>query len=167
MDLDWLAAAADDLLDRAAAALTPAGGADPRTAPPEHRYVTTGPIAWDCPAGQLTVHVDAAQLIANPGSPPCGGRPEATFTVTLLRCAAMANLDGTSFPPAATLDTEGRGRLVDGWALLAGLTGDWTAGQLLPSLPHLDCTTVTWGPMQAVGPAGGLAGWSLTLTVRP
>lgn len=153
---DLLARLLGAALDAATAALEQPAT---ETGPPARRYVSHGPPAPDCE--QLAVHALPARLLTAPG-PGCVLIPVVPFAVVLYRCVtAVADGPEPAPPPAATLDEEARSLAVDGWALLRGILAARRDGVFSP-----DKGSVTVGPLEAVRPDGGLAGWRLNVEVQ-
>lgn len=138
---------------------------------PDRQYVSPGAPAADCE--QLTVHLNAVRNLmpANRSGSGLGAVqgcqviPVAVYIVTLYRCVAVVDGDG---PPSATaLNANGEQLAQDGWELWAGFTALWSASELLPSVPELDCQAITWQPgIQTLTPQGGLAGITMTIEIQ-
>lgn len=165
MDPALLRSLADDLLDAAVFALTPSGDPyvdDPRTAPPAAQYVAHGlNFAWDCEL--LAASVVGVRLERQAGR-GCATIPVATLALTLLRCYPKAGDGGDAIPSSDEIDTAAKVLTVDAAALAGGLVDAWSDGSLFTAVP---CSAVTIIPgVEPLGPAGGYAGWRVTLEVR-
>lgn len=127
--------------------------------PPARRYVSHGAPAADCE--QLAVYALPIRLLPGPG-PGCALIPVVPFAVVLHRCvSAVADGPQPGPPPAQTLDEEARELAVDGWALWRGILAARRAGEFTP-----DAGSVSVGPLEALPPNGGIAGWRLNVEVQ-
>ena len=134
---------------------------------PDRQYAASaavGSIAWDC--AQLVVGVGRIF----PGIPGaeftgqdlagCRGPRVQSMAVVLLRCVPVPDEEGEP-PTSAELDTSAAELLADADLLHDGL------------IDHLLANGAAWndvrawrvGALDAVGPEGGLAGWSLVVEV--
>lgn len=158
---------ATDLLNAAASALTPDGGDpdDPRTAPPDRQYVAHGlNFAWDC---ELLASSLVRVTLERQAGRGCAVIPVVSLAVTLLRCYPKAGDLGDEIPAASEIDQAAQVLAIDATALAGGLNDAWGSGDLFPSVPSIGCAQVTLFPgVEPLGPAGGLAGWRVTLDVR-
>lgn len=166
---DLLADLATDLLAAAVESLTPDpdDAQDPRADPPARRLIAHNPgtFAWDCElvAVSLTGLVLETPRPAGVGS-RCSVIPAAALVVTLLRCYPTVQGD-LGIPDAEAITAASEQLAIDGAALAGGLMAMWAAGTLFP-LAAIGCGKVTLGPLDPIGPSGGLAGWRFTVTVR-
>lgn len=130
---------------------------------PERQLVSHGEPAADC----AEVAVNLVRLHAKPNNSRDGGNCsvvlEATYAVTLWQCvtAVADNLDDPT-PEADVLTEEALGLLVDGWALLKGMTRMWVQGSLPGGVP---CNQVQWGDLEVKQPGGALAGWRFQVQI--
>lgn len=150
------------------------------TSPPTVQYVSAGkPSADGC--DQLVVWLDAFKMVrprntAGKGGgvfaedrqslAPQGGLPAVDFQIQLIRCGApgvSGELEPVN-PTAAALDAFATTQLTDGWALYRGLLAAWSAGTLFGGLEHVPAAVVI-GQGSPYGSEGGLAGWTVPLTV--
>lgn len=165
MDPALLRSLTDDLLDAAVFVLTPSGDPyvdDQRTAPPAMQYVAHGlNFAWDCELVAASIVAVRMERQAGHG---CAVIPVATLAVTLLRCYPKAGDGGDNVPSSDEINAAARVLAVDAGALAGGLVDAWADGSLFAAVP---CSAVTIIPgIEPLGPAGGLAGWRVTLEVR-
>lgn len=135
---------------------------------PERYFVSPGLPAWDC-CEQLAVH---AAPMAEADTTPSGldaGRRSArfarinhpSFVATITRCVPTGELTagGTvKLPESVDLTMAARQINADGWALWNGLFNRVYAGRLLTL-----CDEVFWDAIIPVVPAGGCAGWTVTM----
>lgn len=162
----------NDLLAAAVEVLTPDpdDGDDPRTPPPDRRYLAHGPdaFAWDCEL--LAVHLLGIRLESDDPagvSRACVAMPVIDLAVTLLRCYPKAGDAGGIIPSAEDITAAAEVLAVDAAALAGGVADMWADGTLFPTA-GVGCGKVTLSPgVTALGPEGGYAGWRLTLAVRP
>ena len=160
--LQTLPAVAEKILSLFTAELTAQG-----VTVPSRRYVTPGGlIPWD--TDQLTVSL----MSVDQGQPGIGDTttmiPQAvvfyaSYSVNLIRAIPVVNTEGfagTQLPTAAELDESGQQLQTDAGALL-----------LAAAAIHIGYTLTdpgqgfVIGPLQPVGPEGGLAGSRLMLTI--
>jgi hypothetical protein len=150
------------------------------TSPPTIQYVSAGkPAATGC--DQLVVWVDAFKLVRpRPASSrgggafaeernslfPQGSLPALDMQVQLIRCGApgvTGELDPAN-PSATDLDAFATAQLTDGWALYHGLFNAAVAQTLFAGLEHVPAAVVI-GQGVPYGTEGGLAGWTVPVTV--
>jgi len=149
--VDTLYTTATDLL---AAAVTALACEDRRV--PDLTFVSWAPPVWDCEL--LAVHLDGASFDEVRGV-RCAAVPSARFGLTLLRCwPVIEQVDGDIIEAAAAH------LLADTWALVRHFAAGWSNGTLVTTA---SCDGVRLGQVSMLGPAGGLAGVSLTVTVAP
>lgn len=126
---------------------------------PDRRYVHVGQVAWDCP-DQLTV---SPGTLTHVQSNQCSALRTYPLVVTFLKCVPTANDKGK--PPSDTeLDASALEIMTAGQKLWRGLVDHVIAGTLVSGI---GCDAVTLGALQPLGPSGGAAGWSFTITLTP
>lgn len=158
-DPDYLYQAADRILSVIETAFEAAN-----VALPPRRYIAGGDVAWDCPEGQLVIHMPriytGLPVAADLREVRCGTTRSAAVTVWLLRC--VPTLEDDADPPAAeALDDSGRELLIDALLLSDTMIRAHSRGELVD-----DDTQVALGDLQAVGPQGGLGGWRQDLRIQ-
>ena len=126
---------------------------------PARRFVSTGALAWDCPLLAVTTPTITR---GRPGRDSANvNRESDTFVVTyevlLLRYVPIPDDDGNP-PHVDALLASADELLRDGWLLTVGIAG------ALRTIEQ-SCTALAQTSTTAVGPEGGLAGWSSSLQV--
>lgn len=141
--------------------------ANPAVSLPDRQYVTTGGVAWDIGTGcdeQLVVTI--TRIFGGlPGveqgfGSRCDVPNTAEFHAQLVRCVPPMGSDGSA-PSSAALDASGERLAVDGWLLAHAVPRFFKCGALLSR-----CDSLVNGPVVAVGPQGGVAGWDLTVVAQ-
>lgn len=134
---------------------------------PTRRYLAPGPMtAWDDEhaAVYLTSTLPGSSDRANtPGGHPARGAgaqstPRGAYEARVVRCIPTLDDDGAA-PPADAITSSARELLRDVGLLLDAVyrfAGEAPLGSV-----------ATPGQAQPLGPDGGLAGWSVTVTVGP
>ena len=160
---DDLFALAEEYLDLCVVALEAAQGAPPR------RYVSPGPPAWDCEL--VAVHVGGpvvAPTSSGPGALAEGHRLQATGQVniidlvaTILRCVPVMKADGSA-PVASSVTDASRVTLSDLWTIWNHIAHGRREGTLFDG----KCRDVTMDPAVTLAPAGGFAGWQVSVRVQ-
>lgn len=133
---------------------------------PEHRFVSHNAPAWDC-CDLLTVHLDegkATSRWARPNRRPlqCATRWAIDVVVTILRC--VPTFDGNSPPTFAALRESALSLAADGWAIYNCFGCRALDGTLLAGC---SCDLVILTSLKPIGPQGGCAGYTFTVTVEP
>lgn len=135
--------------------------ADPTFVMPTRQYITGGDVAFDC--DQIVV----AGVRIFPGAPgaPAAGRTQAFSVwsleaqVIVVRCAPMS--ESGQPPLASQLTAYGDIVMADGGALIRAALAGWEDHTLIPG-----CSHVQIGPLNWVGPEGGVGGASLTIQAQ-
>jgi hypothetical protein len=158
---DWPARLALDLLNAAEDCYDRPGSP---TCPPRRGVIFGTLPALDCPMLAVTlVSVEARAGVGTPSN-RCTAVPRARLAVWVARC--YPTMDDSGNPPSITAEEQASCLLdADLGVLWDGLIGRWATGDLFPSFPGLACEAVTFGVSAAQGPSGGLASWSLPVTV--
>lgn len=135
---------------------------------PDRQYLAPGSlIVWD--GEQLTVCLmsidqgDPGMTIASTFIPPTAAHYQAAFSVNLVRKVAVINTEGfagVEIPTAAQLDVDGGALVADAAALILAGQAIHEAGTLTDG--GQGCVI---GPLAPLGPAGGLAGSRLLITL--
>lgn len=147
---DTLADLADTLLTAAAAGLDTTRTGHPNFT---RQFRSHNAPAWEiCAEAQLTVHTASLRHRQPVTKAPCQVVPEIELHVQFVRCLT-SDVEG---PPAATLDTEAEGLLVDLWALLNYLYQNPVVG---------DCEFITYGQVIPLGPSGGVGGYDVAVVL--
>lgn len=128
---------------------------------PARSYVSHGEPSWDC-GDQLTVHLDGLPIEQ---VTKCSTRNRFPFVITLLRCVTSLGPDA-EIPTDEVLDEEALGLLADAWVLRNGIAVGRANGLLFGTVDS-GCDTVSLGDITTLGPEGGLAGWSIAVTLTP
>lgn len=143
----------DDLLDVVVSALP---------APPARRFVAHGDFAHDC----AQVAVRLADYLLEPQTDTgagCAVIPVVTFeTQLLLDCWPTATQEQPT-PPADKISEASRRAADAGEAMLNGVHDARTSETLFTGRC---CDDVDISSLAAIGPEGGLIGWTLTVAVR-
>lgn len=150
--------AADELLQFAVDVL-----ADNGRAAPDRQYVAEGGVAFDCE--QLVVQV-ARVFLGAPGEQVtdpvnCSATLVADLTVWLIKCAAPMGDNGEP-PSDEEIEAVSQVLLTDGLVLTEGLIRGLQGHQVFTSL---ESPAVAIGELAPQGPEGGMAGWTLTVSV--
>lgn len=135
---------------------------------PERRFVSPGLPVWDC-CEQLAVHAAPMNEADTTPSGLDAGRRSArfarinhpSFIATITRCvptAEMSSSGSVKLPGTVDLTMAARQINADGWALWNRLFNAVYAGRLLTL-----CDEVFWDAIIPVVPAGGCAGWTVTM----
>jgi hypothetical protein len=149
-----IAKAVFDRLDEAFAA---------SASPPERRYVHVGALPEDF-SEQLVVVVESVSF----GLPSSPGQLSdfqvgASVTVNLAAIVLrdVPTIDEAGTPPIPEdMSAVSAALLADGWLMLSTVLDGYVAGALVPS-----CSDLTIGPMLAIGPEGGTAGFRIPISV--
>lgn len=158
MDLDLAATLESDLLAASIDALTPLDGSDPRVGAPSLTFVGHTTPAADCDL--LSVHSNGWTFETGES---CLVIPTLELVVTLWRC--WPSVDGNGNPPSGPVITAAALDLaVDGQALVRELGRARLNGTLFPTA-NMGCTNVSFVDVTPLAPAGGLAGWTVTILV--
>jgi hypothetical protein len=135
---------------------------------PERRFVSPGLPVWDC-CEQLAVHASPmSEADTTPSGLDAGRRSarqarinHASFIATITRCVPTGELTTAGeivVPEAVDLSLAARQINNDGWALWNRLFNAVYAGRLLTL-----CDEVFWDGIIPVVPAGGCAGWTVSM----
>ena len=135
---------------------------------PERQFVSPGLPVWDC-CEQLAVHATPmTEADTTPGGLDAGRRSarqarinHASYVATITRCVPTGELSaGGTYTAPDTVDLTLAARQInaDGWALWNRLFNAVYAGRLLTL-----CDEVFWDAIIPVVPAGGCAGWTVTM----
>lgn len=126
---------------------------------PRRAMVTHGAPVWD--DEQLSVAILGTGVAYQSR---CAVVLSASLMVWVVRCHPTVRDDGT---PPAEEDIENAALTLadDAWLLAGGLAEAAYDGSLFPSFDGVRCEQVRLGPGRAEPPSGGLAGWSLPITV--
>lgn len=130
---------------------------------PDRVLVSHGEPPGDCE--ELTVHLVRVRPRATDGiGSECSVVLVATYAVSLWRCVTAVAMEDRDdpIPEADVLSAENLALLVDGWALLKGMTRKWVEHSLPGGVP---CNQVTWGTLEPKPPQGGLAGWRFEVAI--
>ena len=157
-------ASSGPIFDAATAVFAALDAAFARTAnPPARRYLHVGALPEDF-SEQVVVVVESVSfgLPSVPGVAPdfqAGAAMTANLAAVVLRDVPTMDESGT--PPIVEDMTDVAGQLMaDGWLMLSTLLDAHAAGVLVAS-----CSDVAFGPMLAVGPEGGTAGFRIPIYV--
>lgn len=139
-----------------------AAAVDAITDPPARQYIAHGQtFAHDC---DLLASRLAGFEFQRTDSRGCVLIPVAVLEVTLMRCWPKAGDNGQAIPTADAITAAATALALDGESLMNGIADRVEDGSLFADRC---CADVEFTPgLQAVDPSGGLAGWTLTLTVR-
>lgn len=128
-------------------------GLDSLSGAPSRAFVSPGRPAADCE--QLTVH--AQRVAGTPADQKDARQNSVTFVVTLYRCVPKPDASMKAPRPEA-LEASAAQLNADGWALWNHIFEKIRAGDLFAK-----CPPIIWDGMDALEPAGGAAGWRLTI----
>jgi hypothetical protein len=164
---------AEAVLDAAVAAIDSVADSDPTLeGAPERQFVSPGiPVAdfvgRDCCSQIAVWATPSVEADTTPGGLNTGRRSslgwinQAGISVAVSRCIPTGESSSVGIfnpPSAASLTESSRQHNADGWALWNGMHHAAAAGRILEI-----CDGVTVEGITAAIPAGGCAGWLLTL----
>ncbi len=129
---------------------------------PDRQFVAAGLPVWDC-CEQLVVHVvGIGEADTSPGGLPAGKRyvygriNHVLLNATITRCVTVDASGGPA--PVAALAADGIQHNADGWALWNHLFNLQSSGLFLTL-----CDEVFFEGITAAAPAGGCAGWVVSV----
>lgn len=130
---------------------------------PPRRFVTFGEIGLDCNLLAVGWQNAYAGIAGQPDQQPEGlgfVQRAATFDLRRLRCVSSLDERGTPPSPDA-LNAEAEELLTDLWTIYQGFVERKSDRTFLTS-----CDGFSLGNAIAVGPQGGVGGWSLPMDVQ-
>lgn len=149
----------DELLEAAALALA---GTDEGT--PELVYSTASRPAYDCCPALIVYVAQIAEAAVSPGFPEASakrtviaGLINATYLITVLRCAANPGANG-SMPSVDSMIDVAHQTQQDVFALWNGLRNAVRDGDIFER-----CIGVVFDPARPVTEQGGCVGWEITV----
>lgn len=152
-------AAATDLLDVCRAAYTSQAAEACGVDVPTTSLVTHAAPAWD---GDLLAVATTNLTTAYQGR--CSVVYAVRLTVWVVRCVPVT-LDNGSPPDPADVEAAALTLADDAWLLTTSIADAAYSRSLFPSFDGIGCEQVRLGDGRAEAPSGGLAGWSLPITV--
>lgn len=133
---------------------------------PTRQQITWGEPPWDAPdslyVGILSIGTDNLVRVNQPGN--CSVVPDLAFRLLLARAWAPTSRDYDE--QSREEEAHARALLRDGALLWTTLARAWGDGELFNGRYLPACERVRFGPLEAKGPGGQLAGWTWQVTVE-
>jgi hypothetical protein len=143
--------------------------ADPALAgAPARAFVNPGVPVWDCCEQLVVYDPSIGEQSTSPTGPGASSRrhvfgriPMVRLVGTITRCQAQGTVVGKTYvPPSPDVKTaESAQHHADGWAIHNGIFNRLGQGLLGGGR----CSEAQWEGMEAVTPAGGCGGWTVTI----
>lgn len=161
---------ADDFLQALVDSLNTIPAADPLLAgAPDRSFINPGVPVWDCCEQLVVFDPSIGEQSTSPSSPPgatarrhvFGRIPLVRLVGTVTRCIPQGNVVGTKYTPPTpeALTASAAQHHADGWAIYNGIFNRLGQGLLGGGR----CSEAAWEGLEAVTPAGGCGGWTLTI----